>query len=75
MALRLVTKVDDHYVPTVTGLLLIGKGSTAEIAFQVIEGTDVRFNESFIKLLSAFEIIEESIPGIRREKFSPGCSG
>lgn len=67
MALRLVTKVDDHYVPTVTGLLLIGKEDsirtflpTAEIAFQVIEGTDVRFNESFIKpLLSAFEIIEE----------------
>lgn len=67
MALRLITKVDDHYVPTVTGLLLIGKENsirtflpTAEIAFQVIEGTDVRFNESFIKpLLSAFEIIEE----------------
>ncbi|MEA5036867.1 hypothetical protein SDC9_34968 [bioreactor metagenome] len=67
MALRLVTKVDDHYVPTVTGLLLIGKENsirtflpTAEIAFQVIEGTDVRFNESFIKpLLSAFEMIEE----------------
>ena len=67
LLIRLVTKVDDHYVPTVTGLLLIGKEDsirtflpTAEIAFQVIEGTDVRFNESFIKpLLSAFEIIEE----------------
>lgn len=67
MALRLVTKVDGHYVPTVTGLLLIGKEDsirtflpTAEITFQVIEGTDVRVNESFFKpLLSSFEIIVE----------------
>ena len=52
IALRLVTNVAGNYVPTVTGMLLIGKEEriaelipTAKAAFQVLEGTAVRVNE------------------------------
>lgn len=66
IALRLVTDVNGLYVPTVTGLLLIGKENrlselipTAKATFQVLEGTAVRMNEESSKpLLEVFENFE-----------------
>jgi ATP-dependent DNA helicase RecG len=66
-ALQLVTNVEGKMIPTFTGLLLIGKKDrlkalmpTAESAIQVLHGTDVKVNESFISpLLAAFEKISE----------------
>lgn len=66
IALHLVTRVGDSYVPTVTGILLIGKEEriselmpTAKSAFQVLEGTNIRMNEESNKpLLELFENYE-----------------
>ena len=66
-ALRLVKSVDGVLVPTVTGLLLIGKSErirellpTAEVAFQVLMGTEIKLNDSGIKpILSLFEKFDE----------------
>lgn len=66
MALRLVTEVAGKYVPTVAGMLLIGKEEriselmpTARSTFQVLEGTAVRMNEDSSKpLLELFENYE-----------------
>ncbi|MCH5267720.1 MAG: putative DNA binding domain-containing protein [Lachnospiraceae bacterium] len=65
-ALRLVKEENGHLMPTVTGILLIGKEDrieelmpTAKSGFQVLEGTQVRLNEQFSKpLLATFEIFE-----------------
>lgn len=53
-ALHMATLVEGKPVPTVTGILLAGKKSvierampTAQAAFQVLEGTDVRINQDF----------------------------
>ena len=75
-ALRLVTGVEEKLVPTITGLLLIGKSEsiekfipTAEVTFQVLVGTDVKINDSFIKpILAAFERIEEYMSAWNPEK-------
>lgn len=69
IALRLVTKSGESYVPTVTGMLLLGKEEriaelipTAKATFQVLEGTDVRINEDSSKpLLELFENYETYI--------------
>ena len=66
IALRLVTEVAGKYVPTMTGMLLIGKEEriaelmpTARSTFQVLEGTAVRINEESSKpLLELFENYE-----------------
>ena len=66
IALRLVTEVAGKYVPTMTGMLLIGKEEriaelmpTARSTFQVLEGTAVRINEDSSKpLLEMFENYE-----------------
>ena len=66
IALRMVTKVGDNYVPTVTGMLLLGKEEriaelmpTAKSSFQVLEGTAVRINEDSCKpLIELFENYE-----------------
>lgn len=66
IALRLTTKVGDHTVPTVSGILLLGKEEriaelmpTARSSFQVLEGTEVRINEESTKpLLEVFEQYE-----------------
>jgi len=66
-ALQLVTMLEGKMVPTFTGLLLIGKKDrlnvlmpTAESAIQVLQGTDIKVNESFtLPLLAAFEKISE----------------
>lgn len=65
-ALGLVTSVDGKRYPTLAGLLLLGKegvfrqhAPSHEVAFQVLEGTDVRVNEFFRKpLLQTFEEVE-----------------
>ena len=65
-ALGLVTTFDGVRRPTVAGLLIMGREEVLrqhlpshEIAFQVLEGTDVRANEFFRKpLLQTFEEVE-----------------
>lgn len=66
-ALGLVADAGGTRVPTVAGLLLIGSDAglhrhlpTHEILFQVLDGTEVRVNETYrTPLLRAFERIEE----------------
>lgn len=75
-ALQMVTQVDNKLIPTYTGLLLIGKAEqlkqlmpTAEIAIQVLEGTDIRVNEStYLPILSAFEKITEYVAAWNHEE-------
>ncbi|MCI6151633.1 MAG: putative DNA binding domain-containing protein [Fusobacterium perfoetens] len=67
-ALQLVKEENGKIIPTITGMLLIGKEEkirelmpTAKSVFQVLEGTAVRKNEEFSKpLLETFEIFEEN---------------
>lgn len=64
-SLQFVTKQDDKLVPTFCGLLMIGRVDslkhhmpTAEASIQVLEGTDIRVNESFIlPILESFDKI------------------
>ena len=63
-ALRLTVEVSGEPVPTVTGMLLLGKESriaelmpTAKASFQVLEGTKVRMNEETTKPL--LEVVEQ----------------
>lgn len=66
-ALQLVTTVEGKLIPTFTGLLLIGRKDrlkalmpTAESAIQVLQGTDIKVNESFtMPILAAFEKISQ----------------
>lgn len=66
IALRLVTEVGGKLIPTVTGMLLIGREEriqelmpTAKSTFQVLEGTAVRMNEDTSKpLIEVFENYE-----------------
>lgn len=75
-ALGLVQGREGRRIPTVTGLLLIGKGSalaaylpTHEVAFQVLEGTDVRVNRiERWPLLRWFEHVEEQFDIRYREE-------
>lgn len=75
-ALGLVTKVDGRVVPTLTGLLILGKESvlrravpTHEIAFQVLDGEEVRMNEFLRKpLLAAMSEIETLVKPLNIEK-------
>jgi ATP-dependent DNA helicase RecG len=65
-ALGFVTTVEGIRRPTLAGLLYLGRegqlrqnAPTSEVAFQVLEGTDVRVNEFFRKpLLQSFEELE-----------------
>ena len=67
-ALQLVKEENGKIIPTITGMLLIGKEEklrelmpTAKSVFQVLDGTSVRKNEEFSKpLLETFEIFEEN---------------
>ncbi len=66
-ALQFVKKQGDKLVPTFCGLLMIGREEslkihmpTAEAAIQVLQGTDIRVNESFtLPILAAYERINE----------------
>lgn len=76
IAIRLITNVAGKYVPTVTGMLLIGKEEriaelipTAKSAFQVLEGTAVRMNEDSNKpLLELFENYETYVKAWNPER-------
>jgi len=65
-ALGLVTTIEGVRRPTVSGLLLLGREEIIrqhvpahEVAFQVLEGTDVHLNDFFRKpLLQTFEEVE-----------------
>lgn len=65
-ALRFVKEENGELLPTVTGMLLIGKEErietllpTAKCSFQVLEGTKIRMNEQLAKpLLAVFELFE-----------------
>lgn len=66
-ALRMTTVVDGVTVPTVTGMLLVGKPEaihrtmpTSQATFQVLEGTEVRVNQDIDQpLLYTIEKINE----------------
>lgn len=65
-ALQLVKERDNQLVPTITGLLLLGKEEkiseyipTAKSVFQVLEGTNIKKNDEFSKpLLAVLELFE-----------------
>ncbi len=65
-ALCLVKEENGVLIPTITGLLLIGKEEklkeyipTAKSSFQVLDGTNIRVNEEFSKpILATLEIFE-----------------
>lgn len=65
-ALCLVKNMDGKLIPTITGLLLIGKKEklneyipTARATFQVLEGTNIRMNQEFgLPLLATLELFE-----------------
>lgn len=67
-ALQLIKEENGKIIPTITGMILIGKEErlkelmpTAKSVFQVLDGTSVRKNEEFSKpLLETFEIFEEN---------------
>lgn len=73
-ALSLVTSLEGRIVPTFCGLLLLGKKDslkkhmpTAEAAIQVLEGTDIKVNESFfLPVLAAFEKISDTFSAWNR---------
>lgn len=66
-ALAMITESNGKVVPTVTGLLLVGKEEsiarhipTAQAAFQVFEGTNIRVNElSHKPLIAVFDFFEQ----------------
>ena len=67
-ALQFVTMQNGQLVPTLCGLLMIGKAPmiqshvpTAEASIQVLSGTDIKVNESFhLPLLAAFDKINST---------------
>jgi len=75
-ALGLVQSLEGRRTPTVAGLLLIGKASSLstllpshEVAFQVMEGTDIRVNRiERWPLLRWFEHVEEQFEVRYREE-------
>ncbi|MCB9678190.1 MAG: putative DNA binding domain-containing protein [Alphaproteobacteria bacterium] len=75
-ALGLTTRAETSYVPTLTGLLLIGRETalqrlvpTHEVAFQVLDGEDVRFNEfRRAPLLRTFEWLEAAFGPLNAEQ-------
>lgn len=74
-ALRLVTKVNDVYVPTVAGMLLIGDAErlqavipTAESSIQIMNNTQLKINETFTwPLLASIEKINAYFVSINQE--------
>lgn len=74
--LGLTVRTPAGYLPSLTGLLLIGNEAslralvpTHEIAFQILEGEEVRFNEfSRAPLLRAFEWVETLFKPLNTER-------
>jgi len=75
-ALGLTVRTEHGYLPSLTGLLLLGHEAslralvpTHEIAFQILDGEDVRFNEfSRAPLLRAFEWVETLFKPLNTER-------
>lgn len=75
-ALGLTVRTPAGYLPSLTGLLLIGNEAslralvpTHEIAFQILEGEEVHFNEfSRAPLLRAFEWVETLFKPLNTER-------
>lgn len=75
-ALGLAVRTPAGYLPSLTGLLLIGNEAslralvpTHEIAFQILDGEEVRFNEfSRAPLLRAFEWVETLFKPLNTER-------
>jgi len=75
-ALGLTVRTPAGYLPSLTGLLLIGHEAslralvpTHEIAFQILDGEEVRFNEfSRAPLLRAFEWVETLFKPLNTER-------
>ena len=74
-ALRLVAKVGEDYVPTVTGMLLIGRQErlqelipTAESSLQIMDNGQLRINETYTQpLLASIEKINHYFTTINQE--------
>lgn len=80
-ALGLITSVEGVMRPTIAGLLLLGKEGDLrkllpahEVAFQVLQGTNVRVNEFFRKpLIQIFEEVEQLFNAqVEEEEFDYG---
>lgn len=75
-ALGLTVRTEQGYLPSLTGLLLIGHEAslralvpTHEIAFQILDGEEVRFNEfSRAPLLRAFDWVETLFKPLNTER-------
>ncbi len=75
-ALGLTVRTEHGYLPSLTGLLLLGHEAslralvpTHEIAFQILDGEEVRFNEfSRAPLLRAFEWVETLFKPLNTER-------
>ncbi|NOY25731.1 MAG: ATPase, partial [Oligoflexia bacterium] len=75
-ALGLTLRQGDVRIPTLAGMLLIGRASSLrdlvpahEVAFQVLDGEDVRFNEfTRAPLLRTFEWLETSFGPLNAEE-------
>ncbi|MES2662946.1 MAG: ATP-binding protein [Pseudomonadota bacterium] len=75
-ALGLTVRTENEYLPTLTGLLLLGHENSLrtlipnhEIAFQILEGEEIRFNEfSRMPLLKAFEWVETLFKPLNTEQ-------
>lgn len=74
-ALRLVTQINEQYVPTVTGMLLMGYPErlqalipTAESSIQIMDNTQLKINETFtLPLLACIEKINAYFTSINQE--------
>ncbi len=74
-ALRFVSTVDGKTVPTLAGMLLLGRPDriselvpTAETSVQVLEGTSVALNETYVlPLLATFEKVNSHIDARNEE--------
>jgi len=75
-ALGLTVRTEQGYLPSLTGLLLLGYETslralvpTHEIAFQILDGEEVRFNEfSRAPLLRAFDWVETLFKPLNTER-------
>ena len=74
-ALRFVIKIGEDYVPTVTGMLIIGRQErlqelipTAESSLQIMDSGQLRINETYtLPLLASIEKISNYFASINRE--------
>lgn len=80
-SLQFVKQQGDRLIPTYCGLLMIGRAAslknympTSEASIQVLEGTDIRVNESFtMPILASFErIMDKFLAWNRSEEITIG---